>query len=148
MPGDRMVRCALIALVSDSVMYPTGSLFSDCQGVALPQLVAMASNRAMWCAKLASLSCTCGLFYGIEPSGFTMNKCMYVKCRRQSETDLCSRGAKTIHIFEHLSSLRFVLSRVFVFIVLAPDLQVPRRVSIWALIFCLNVSYYVDLSVK
>ena len=43
MPADRMVRCALMALVSDSVMYPTGSLFSDCQGVAL----AMAANRAM-----------------------------------------------------------------------------------------------------
>ena len=33
----------------------TGSLFSDCEGVALPQLVAMASNRAMWRAKVASL---------------------------------------------------------------------------------------------
>ena len=29
MPADKMVRCALMALVSDSVMYPTGSLFSD-----------------------------------------------------------------------------------------------------------------------
>ena len=56
MPAERMVRCALMALVSDSVMYPTGSLFSDCQGVALPQLVAMAANRAMWRAKVASLS--------------------------------------------------------------------------------------------
>ena len=56
MPADMMVRCALMALVSDSVMYPTGSLFSDCQGVALPQLVAMAANRAMWRAKVASLS--------------------------------------------------------------------------------------------
>ena len=46
----------LLGLVSDSVMYPTGSLFSDCQGVALPQLVAMASNRTMWRAKVASLS--------------------------------------------------------------------------------------------
>ena len=56
MPTDRMVRCAPMALVSDSVMYPTGSLFSNCQGVALPQLVAMASNRAMWRAKVRSLS--------------------------------------------------------------------------------------------
>ena len=56
MPAERMVRCALMAIVSDSVMYPTGSLFSDCQGVALPQLVAMASNRTMWRAKVASLS--------------------------------------------------------------------------------------------
>ena len=56
MPADRMVRCALMALVSDCVMYTTGSLFSDCQGVTLPQLVAMASNRAMWRAKVASLS--------------------------------------------------------------------------------------------
>ena len=56
MPADRMVRCVLMALVSDCVIYPTGSLFSDCQGVALPQLVAMASNRAMWRAKVASLS--------------------------------------------------------------------------------------------
>ena len=56
LPADRMVQCALMALLSDSVMYPTGSLFSDCQGVALPQLVAMAANRAMWRAKVASLS--------------------------------------------------------------------------------------------
>ena len=35
MPADRMVRSALMTLVSDCVMYPTGSLFSDCQGVAL-----------------------------------------------------------------------------------------------------------------
>ena len=32
MPADKMVRCALMALVSDSFMYPTGSLFSDCRG--------------------------------------------------------------------------------------------------------------------
>ena len=35
-----------VAAPLDSVMYPTGSLFSDCQGVALPQLVAMAANVA------------------------------------------------------------------------------------------------------
>ena len=47
MPADRMVRCALIALVSDS--YPVSNEQPvHCQGVALPQLVAMASNRAMW----------------------------------------------------------------------------------------------------
>ena len=46
----------LIALVSVSMQYPTGSLFSDCQGVALPQLVATASNRATWHAKVSSLS--------------------------------------------------------------------------------------------
>ena len=51
MSADRMVRCALMALVSYSVIYPTGSLFSDCQGVPLPQLVAMAANRAMWCSQ-------------------------------------------------------------------------------------------------
>ena len=56
MPADKMVRCALMALVSDSVRYPTGSLFSDCQGVALPQLVAMAANRAMWRANVARQS--------------------------------------------------------------------------------------------
>ena len=56
MPAERMVRRALMALVSDSVMYPTGSLFSDCQGVALPQIVAMASTRTIWRAKVASLS--------------------------------------------------------------------------------------------
>ena len=55
MPAERMVRRALLALVSDSVMYPTGSLFSDCQGVALSQLVAMASSRSMWRARVASL---------------------------------------------------------------------------------------------
>ena len=56
MPADRMVRCALMTLVSDCVMYSTGSLFSDCQGVAMPQRVAMASNRVMWRDKVASLS--------------------------------------------------------------------------------------------
>ena len=55
MPAERMVRRALLALVSYSVMYPTGSLFSDCQGVALSQLVAMASSRSMWRARVASL---------------------------------------------------------------------------------------------
>ena len=45
MPADRMVRCALMALVIDACHYPMGSLFSDCQGIALPQLVAMASSR-------------------------------------------------------------------------------------------------------
>ena len=56
MPVDRKVRCTLMELVSDSMQCPTDSLFSDCQGVALPQLVAMASNRATWRAKVASLS--------------------------------------------------------------------------------------------
>ena len=55
-PADRMVRCAFMALVSDSVMYPSGSLLSDSQGVSLPQIVAMALNRAMWRAKVAWLS--------------------------------------------------------------------------------------------
>ena len=32
-PADRMVRCALMALVIDACHYPTGSLFSDCQGL-------------------------------------------------------------------------------------------------------------------
>ena len=35
--------------------YSTGSLFSDCQGVALPQLVAMSSNRVKWRAIVALL---------------------------------------------------------------------------------------------
>ena len=56
MPAERMVRRTLMALVSDTIMYPTGSLFINCQGVALPQLVAMASTRTMWRAKVASLS--------------------------------------------------------------------------------------------
>ena len=56
MPADRMVRCALMALVIDASHYPTGSLFSDCQGIALPQLVAMASSRSLWRAKVASIS--------------------------------------------------------------------------------------------
>ena len=56
MPTDRMVQRALMALMMDSSQYPTDSLFSDCQGVALSQLVAMASNRSMWRAKVASLS--------------------------------------------------------------------------------------------
>ena len=56
MPADRMVRCSLMALVIDASHYPTGSLFSDWQGIALPQLVAMASSRSLWRAKVASLS--------------------------------------------------------------------------------------------
>ena len=36
----------IMALVIDASHYPTGSLFSDCQGIALPQLVAMASSRS------------------------------------------------------------------------------------------------------
>ena len=56
MPPDRMVRCALMALVTDTSHYPSGSLFSDCQGIALPQLVVMASSRSMWRTKVASLS--------------------------------------------------------------------------------------------
>ena len=56
MPSDRMVRCALMALVTDTSQYPSGSLLSDCQGIALPQLQAMASNRSMLRAKVASLS--------------------------------------------------------------------------------------------
>ena len=55
MPSDRMVQCALMALVTDTSHYPSGSLFSDCQGIALPQLVVMASSRSMWRAKIASL---------------------------------------------------------------------------------------------
>ena len=39
MPADRMVRWALIALVMDSSQYTKGSRFSDCQGVALSQLI-------------------------------------------------------------------------------------------------------------
>ena len=58
MPSDRMVLCALMALVTDARHYPSGSLLTDCQGIALPQLEAMASSRSM--------------------SGFKMNKCMYV----------------------------------------------------------------------
>ena len=61
MPADRMVRCALMALVIYARHYPTGSLFNDCQGIALPQLVPMASSRTTWRAKtwrvkVASLS--------------------------------------------------------------------------------------------
>ena len=56
MPSDRMVRCALMTLVTDTSHYPSGSLLSDCQGIALPQLEAMASSRSMWRAKVASLS--------------------------------------------------------------------------------------------
>ena len=58
MPADRMVRCALMALVIDASHYPTGSLFSDCQGIALPQLVAMVSSHSTWRANVASLSWT------------------------------------------------------------------------------------------
>ena len=37
MPTDMAVRCAFVALVSDSIQYPAaGSLFSECQGLALP----------------------------------------------------------------------------------------------------------------
>ena len=53
------MRRALMAVVSDTIMYPTGSVFSDCQGVALPQLVAMASNRTMWRAKVSVSASYC-----------------------------------------------------------------------------------------
>ena len=55
MPADRMVRCALLAPVVDASHYPTDNLFSDCQGISLPQRVAMASSRSMWHAKVAPL---------------------------------------------------------------------------------------------
>ena len=58
MPSDGIVRCALMALVIDTSHYPSGSLLSDCQGIALPQLVVMALSRSMWRAKVASLSWT------------------------------------------------------------------------------------------
>ena len=45
MPADRMVRFALMPLVIDSSQYPADSLFSVCQSVASPELVAIASNR-------------------------------------------------------------------------------------------------------
>ena len=65
MPAERMVRRALMALLSDIVVYPTGSLFSALTSIiievsgsvtALTQRVAMASNSAMCRAKVASLS--------------------------------------------------------------------------------------------
>ena len=56
MPADRMVRCALLALVIDASHYPTGSLFSDCQGIALPQLVVMASSRSLIVARQSGVS--------------------------------------------------------------------------------------------
>ena len=56
MPSDRMVRCALMELVTYTSHYPSGSLLSDCQGIALPQLEAPASSRSMWRATVASLS--------------------------------------------------------------------------------------------
>ena len=67
------------------IQYPTCLvlvfLFSDCQAVALPQLGAMASKRAMWHAIVPSLSWSCiflnyflNYYCTIEPSEFTMNK--------------------------------------------------------------------------
>ena len=56
LPADRMVRRALLAHVMGCRQYPAGSLFSDCADVSLPQLVTMASDRAMWRAKVVSLS--------------------------------------------------------------------------------------------
>ena len=52
MHTDRMVRHALMAHMVD-YHYSVGSLFSDCQGVALPQLVTMALNHVMWRSKMA-----------------------------------------------------------------------------------------------
>ena len=48
MPSDMMMRCALMTLVTYTSHYPSGSLLSDCQGIALPQREAMASSRSMW----------------------------------------------------------------------------------------------------
>ena len=56
LPADRMVRRALLVHVMGCRQYPAGSLSSDCADVSLPQLVTMASDRAMWRAKVASLS--------------------------------------------------------------------------------------------
>ena len=66
MPSDRMVLCGLMALVIDVSHYPTGSLFSDCQGVALPQLVAMAANHNVACQSgvgVVNLHCFDFLYY-------------------------------------------------------------------------------------
>ena len=56
MPADRMVGHAP---VMDSSHHTAGSLLSDCQSIAMPQLVAMASNLVMWHAKVTSLWWTC-----------------------------------------------------------------------------------------
>ncbi len=41
MPADRMVRCALMALVIYASHYPSGRLFRDSQGIALPYILAI-----------------------------------------------------------------------------------------------------------
>ena len=52
---DRVARRSLVALVKGGAHYPDGSLFSDREDVGLPNLEAMASNRCVWRAKVASL---------------------------------------------------------------------------------------------
>ena len=56
MPADRMVRRSLMALVKGGAHYPAGSLLSDCVGEELRTLEAMAANRNVWRAKVASLN--------------------------------------------------------------------------------------------
>ena len=48
MPESRVVRPALVALVKGGTVYPQGSLFVDCQAMAMDQLVALALRRGAW----------------------------------------------------------------------------------------------------
>ena len=55
MPADRMVRRSLMALVKGGTHYPAGSLLSDCVGEEMHTLEALAANRNVCRAKVASL---------------------------------------------------------------------------------------------
>ena len=48
MPESRVVRRALVALAKGGTVYPKGSLFMDCQAMAMDQLVALAQRRGVW----------------------------------------------------------------------------------------------------
>ena len=58
MPADRMVRRSLMARVKGGTYYPVGSLLSDCVGEEMHTLEALAANRKVWRAKVASLNWT------------------------------------------------------------------------------------------
>ena len=56
LPPDRIVRRSFIALVKGGTYYPEGSLFSDCEGAYLHELIETATDRSAWRAKVASLA--------------------------------------------------------------------------------------------
>ena len=85
MPADRMVRCALMALVIDASHYPTGSLFSDCRASRCHN--SWQWRRVVHCGApkwrlCRELNCVFKWFLVMlmyhRTLGFAMNKCIVV----------------------------------------------------------------------